>query len=80
MTTDRLKHSSLLAKTSRMVTYGQHFMRMHETLYNMSRALDSVQKPRREMYVIVLGLSVVKKRKRVEGGERCFEVDGVCFF
>lgn len=56
------------------------FTRMHETVRNMSSALDSAQTFENEVHEFVVGGPETRGRKRVEGGGRCFMREGVCFF
>lgn len=53
-------------------------MRTHETVENMSGALESVQRPKSEIYPGVPGVSVLRTRKCVKCGRQYLVPDRLC--
>lgn len=58
------EHFSMLMKKSHRMTSQRLSTRMYETVANMRRSLDSVQRLSREVYGVASGASLLRKKGR----------------
>lgn len=71
---------NVLTKKYFRMTFWRLSTKIHGALENIRSALDSVDRPGREVHGGTVGPSVWKKRKCAEGGEGYLVRDGACMF
>lgn len=73
-----LEQFIVLIKQSSRMTSRQYSTRMHEMVHNMSKALKSVQRWKRQVRRGVAGAFLFTERRRAESGGEYFVRDGMC--